>query len=158
LWRSTLRVDEIVALGRRVAEALSAAHGRGVVHRDIKPSNLLLPGGRIDGVKLVDFGIARLTGAAPALTRTGRVLGTLSYLAPEQARGDRDQGARVDVFALGCVLFECLTGRAPFEGKQAVTLLTKIVLEDAPRAADVRSGVPEALDRLLGRMLCRDPG
>jgi eukaryotic-like serine/threonine-protein kinase len=157
LWRSSLRFDEIVILGRCVAEALATAHARGVVHRDIKPSNLLLPAGQIERVKVVDFGIARFAGASRVVTRTGHVLGTLAYIAPEQARGDRELDARVDVFALGCVLFECLTGRAPFEGKQVVTLLTKIVLEDAPRACEIRPGVPEAIDDLVARMLCRDP-
>src|SRR5262249_49157230 len=108
-------------------------------------------------VKVVDFGLARVAGASRAVTRTGRVIGTVAYLAPEQARGERGQGARVDVFALGCVLFECLTGRVPFEGEQAAALRVRIALEDAPRAAEVRVGVPEALDRLLVRMLCRDP-
>jgi hypothetical protein len=156
LFRSRLSVDAIMTLGRRVAEALSAAHALGVVHRDIKPSNLLLPSGDIERVKVVDFGIARIVGASRVVTRTGRVIGTLSYLAPEQARGARDFDARVDVFALGCVLFECLTGRVPFEGKEPVTLLTKIVLEDAPRASAILPGVPAALDELLARMLCRD--
>jgi eukaryotic-like serine/threonine-protein kinase len=157
LWRSSLRIDEIVILGRCVAEALATAHARGVVHRDIKPSNLLLPAGQIEQVKVVDFGLARFAGASRVVTRTGHVLGTLAYIAPEQARGDRELDARVDVFALGCVLFECLTGRAPFEGKQVITLLTKIVLEDAPRAGEIRPGVPGAIDDLVARMLSRDP-
>src|SRR5262249_18440308 len=103
------------------------------------------------------FGLARVAGASRAVTRTGRVIGTVAYLAPEQARGDREQGARVDVFALGCVLFECLTRRVPFEGEQAATPPARTALEEAPRAAEVRPGVPEALDKLLGRMLSRDP-
>src|SRR5262249_34890757 len=109
LFRGTLSVEEAVVLGRRVAEAPSAAHERGVLHRDIKPDNLFLSEGMIERVKVVDFGIARTGAAARVVTRTGVLVGTVGYMAPEQVRGELDADARVDVFSLGCVLFEALT-------------------------------------------------
>src|SRR4029079_17967218 len=112
LSRAGLGVQESVRLVRLVASALEAAHAQGIVHRDIKPSNLFLVGGSIEQVKLLDFGIARREQAATVLTQTGSVLGTPGYMAPEQARGDHSLiDARADVFSLGCVLFECLTGK-----------------------------------------------
>jgi eukaryotic-like serine/threonine-protein kinase len=153
---SRLSVPETLELGQRVAEALAFAHARGVVHRDIKPSNLFLPGGDIRRVKLLDFGIARMEQGALLLTRAGRVLGTPAYMAPEQARGDRDLDARADVFALGCVLFECLTGRQPFEGAQPLAVLAKILFEEAPRVSELLSEVPEAVNDIIARMLAKD--
>src|SRR6202011_2508611 len=100
-----------VILGRRVAEALSVAHERGVIHRDIKPENLFLPGGRVEEVKVIDFGIARFGRSPSLITGVGIMVGTPRYMAPEQARGNREIDARADVFALGCVLYECLTGQ-----------------------------------------------
>src|SRR4051812_30629851 len=108
LRREGLTVAEGVALARQVANALSAAHRRGIVHRDLKPSNLFLEGGAIDRVKVLDFGIAKVRGGTP-LTMTGMIVGTPFYMSPEQARGEREVDARADVFALGCVLFHCLT-------------------------------------------------
>src|SRR6185369_5218253 len=134
LSRSGLGVAEAVMLATRVAEALGAAHARGVVHRDVKPSNLFLCDGRVDRVKVVDFGIARRDRALGA-TRTGVLLGTPGYMAPEQARGGRELDARADVFALGCVLFECITGRPAFAGEHAMAILARILLEEAPRAS-----------------------
>src|SRR5215813_10231530 len=115
LEREPLTMGESVALATRVAEALGAAHARGIVHRDLKPSNLFLPDGRIDQVKILDFGIAHKEGLTQ-LTQTGTLIGTPGYMAPEQARGQEGIDARADVFALGCVLFECLTGSRPFQG------------------------------------------
>ncbi|HEX8108814.1 MAG TPA: serine/threonine-protein kinase [Kofleriaceae bacterium] len=109
LEREPLTIGESVALAARVAEALGVAHARGIVHRDLKPSNLFLPDRRIDQVKVLDFGIARRDGLTH-LTRTGTLIGTPGYMAPEQARSHEVVDARADVFALGCVLFECLTG------------------------------------------------
>src|SRR3954470_9074941 len=109
LQRGPLAMADAVALATRVAAALGAAHARGVVHRGLKPSNLFLPGGHIDQVKVLDFGIAHREDRTQ-LTRTGAMIGTPGYMAPEQARSNAPTDARADVFALGCVLFQCLTG------------------------------------------------
>ncbi|HEU0031486.1 MAG TPA: protein kinase [Kofleriaceae bacterium] len=157
LERDGLTPAEAVTLARRVAEALGAAHERGVIHRDVKPSNLILPGGDLDRVKVVDFGVARILDATRLSTRTGMMIGTPGYMAPEQVRGEREVGARADVFAVGCVLFECLTGRAAFVGDHILAVLAKIVLEATPRITDVRSDLPPALDELLVRVLSKQP-
>ena len=99
--------SEALALIGRAAETLAVAHARGVVHRDLKPSNLFLVGRDLAHVKVLDFGVARLTREQASLTVAGEVVGTPGYMAPEQARGERSVDGRADVFALGCVLFEC---------------------------------------------------
>jgi hypothetical protein len=156
LERAPLTMSEAIALAIQVAEALGAAHARGIVHRDLKPSNLFLPGGNIDQVKVLDFGVAQKAGL-PQLTRTGTMLGTPGYMAPEQARDHGPIDARADVFALGCVLFQCLTGIPAFEGNTAVAILGKIVLGETPRVAALWSDVPEDVDALVARMLSKDP-
>ncbi len=156
LERGPLVLEEALALAARVAEALGAAHARGVVHRDIKPANLFLPGGDPASVRLLDFGVARLRGTSLAATATGMMLGTPGYMAPEQARAENDVDARADVFALGCVLFECLAGRPVFAGEHVMAILAKVLLEEPPRLSEVRGDVPPALDALLDRMLAKD--
>jgi predicted ATPase len=156
LRRKGLTVGESIALARQVAEALSAAHRRGIVHRDLKPSNLYLDGAALDRVKVLDFGIAKVAGGTP-LTMTGVVVGTPFYMSPEQARGEREIDARADVFALGCVLFHCLTGKAPFASDDVHAALLKVVLDDAPRLSEVCEGIPEAIDDLVARMLAKSP-
>ncbi|WP_437954813.1 protein kinase [Sorangium sp. So ce119] len=155
LSRGPLAVGESVALALRVAEVLAFAHEQGVIHRDLKPSNMFLPGGRLDAVKVLDFGIARVRHAT-RMTRTGALIGTPGYMAPEQARGEANVDARTDVFSLGCVLFECLTGEAAFGGQHMVAALTKVLFEETPSARSVRPEVPEALDRLLRKMLSKE--
>jgi hypothetical protein len=158
LSRGALSLSESLSLSRRVAEALAAAHARGVIHRDVKPSNLFLVGGRVEDVKVLDFGIARLLFTLQTFTRTGGFLGTPGYMAPEQARGEGERiDPRADVFSLGAVLFECLTGQPAFEGSSVVALLAKLLLEEAPRLRARRQDVPEALDALVGRMLSKNP-
>ena len=162
LLRGPLRLREGIELGRAVADALAAAHARGVVHRDIKPSNLFLVEGRAEAVRVLDFGLVQVAGPAArtsrVVTRTGTVLGTPGYMAPEQARAD--EGAlvdgRADVFSLGAVLFECLTGRRAFEGVHVMALLAQLLLGDVPRVRETLPGVPRALDDLVARMLARD--
>jgi tetratricopeptide (TPR) repeat protein len=158
LDRQPLTVAEAVALVQRSAEALAYAHARGIVHRDIKPENLFLPGGLISRLKVLDFGIARLTRGGRKLTLTGSVIGTPGYMAPELVRGERNIRPSADVFSLGCVLFQCLTGRAVFEAEEATALLAKILLQDAPRAKEIAPGIPDALDDVVARMLAKDPG
>ncbi len=157
LSRAGLSVKESVALVRRVAESLAAAHVRGIVHRDVKPSNLFLQDGEIDRVRVLDFGIARLRHATRAHTATGALLGTPGYMAPEQALGEAHVDARADVFALGCVFYECLTGKPVFAAEHMMALLAKIVLEDAPRVKELRPALPDSLDDLVARMLSKDP-
>jgi tetratricopeptide (TPR) repeat protein len=159
LARAPLSVAESVALARAVASALAAAHARGVVHRDLKPSNLILPDGEPARVKLIDFGIARprIERQQP-ITRTGVILGTPGYMAPEQAAvGARRLDARADVFALGCVLYECLTGRPTFAGDDLLAVLAKILLEQPPRPIELCPTLPPALDALIVRMLDKAP-
>ncbi|HEX2574220.1 MAG TPA: protein kinase [Polyangia bacterium] len=158
LAREPLTEHESLSLGRRIAEALAVAHAHGIVHRDIKPSNLFLPGGQVTQARLIDFGIARLGTLSSSMTRTGLVMGTLGYMAPEQVRGVRELDGRVDIFSLGCVLFECLTGRTAFLTEQEpVAVMAKIILEDPPRLRELRPDLPAALDELLAHMLAKEP-
>jgi hypothetical protein len=156
LRQKGVTIVETLTLARRVSVALAVAHARGVVHRDIKPSNLLLVGSDPALTKVVDFGIARLEVAGQPLTRSGLVLGTVGYMSPEQASGAPDVDARTDVFALGCVLFQCLTGTPPFVGEHAVAVLAKVLHEEAPRVRSLRAEVPAALDDLVARMLSKE--
>jgi len=155
LAREPLSVDEAVALAARVADALAAAHQRGVVHRDIKPSNLWLVRRRLDVVKVLDFGIARVKSAPQALTRTGVFMGTAAYMAPEQVRSARDVGPSIDTFALGCVLYECLTGRGAFAAHDLLGVLAKIVFEEPTPLGEIVAAPPE-LAGLVHRMLAKD--
>jgi eukaryotic-like serine/threonine-protein kinase len=159
LARSRLTVGESLDVARRVAAGLAAVHERGVVHRDVKPSNVFLVDGALATAKLLDFGIARLevaTSSGHRMTRTGIVLGTVAYMSPEQATADETLDARTDVFSLGCVLFECLTGRAAFTGAHVVAVLAKILREQAPRMTQLRPDLPQSLDDLVARMLSKN--
>ncbi len=157
LSRGPLTLSQTLALGAALADALAFAHARGVVHRDVKPSNLYLVDGDVADVRILDFGVARWHASSITATRAGSVLGTLSYMAPEQARGEPDIDARADVFSLACVLFECVTGQPAFVGDHPVAVLAKILFEQAPRASEVCEGVPAELDALLARMLEKEP-
>jgi tetratricopeptide (TPR) repeat protein len=156
LQRRQLDADEALSLARRVAGALAEAHRCGAIHRDIKPSNLFLVRGAVDQVKLIDFGIARL-GALTRMTRTGVLLGTPGYMAPEQVCGELHLTPAVDVFALGAVLFEALAGRPTFQADSVMALFAKLVFEDPPPLAQLRPDVPLAMAALVGRMLAKNP-
>jgi len=152
-----LSLTDTLTLGRRVAEALSVLHARGIVHRDIKPSNVFLVGGSTSDIRLLDLGVARLTSGARQATHSGVMIGTPGYMAPEQARGQRDVDARADVFALGCVLFECLAGRPAFVGDNMPALLAKILLEPTPKLSSLAPASPPEVDDLVARMLAKHP-
>ncbi|WP_437671589.1 serine/threonine-protein kinase [Sorangium sp. So ce131] len=156
LARGPLGLDEGIALVHRVAEALSLVHARGVIHRDLKPANLFLQGGQLDQVKILDFGIARDAAATGGLTEPGVPLGTPAYMAPEQVRGELDVDARADVYALGCILFECLTGQPPFWAEHTFAVLVKVLFDDAPRPSALRAEVPEAIDRLTAWLMAKE--
>ncbi|SDS86189.1 serine/threonine protein kinase [Nocardioides scoriae] len=137
-------------LALQVARALGVAHRAGVVHRDVKPANLLvMPTGQ---VKITDFGIARAAGDA-SLTQTGQIVGSPHYLSPEQARGEASTPAS-DVYALGVVLFECLSGRRPFGAETAVATALAHLRDEVPPLPD---GLPEDLVRITRRALAKDP-
>jgi serine/threonine-protein kinase len=152
--RGPLAPAEVVELGIQAAAGLEHAHGHGLVHRDVKPHNLLL---RRDGVlKVADFGIARAAAAATQLTRAGTILGTAAYLAPEQAAGG-DVSAAADVYSLGAVLYEALTGRTPFQGDTPIRLLAAQQQDPVPPVSDRAPDVPPALEELVMRCLARNP-
>lgn len=142
---------------RAAAAGLQAAHERGIVHRDVKPGNLFLRDGRVERTTVLDFGIARPELMAQALTATGCTIGTPTYMAPEQARGERMIGPPADIFSLGCVWFQCLTGRPPFAADSPMAVLTKILGEEAPSLRSFRPDLPEAVDALIKQMLAKDP-
>ena len=146
------RAAEIAA---DVARALDRAHTAGLVHRDIKPSNIMITS--YGQTKVTDFGIARALGdGEQTMTQTGMVIGTASYLSPEQAQGN-PVDARSDVYALGCVLYEMLTGRAPFQGDTPLSIAYKHVREDAQTPSSVNPDVPEALDAVTMKALAKNP-
>ncbi|MCC7541614.1 MAG: protein kinase [Deltaproteobacteria bacterium] len=156
LRRDGVTADEALILARRVAEALGVAHALGVVHRDVKPANVLLVGNDVRRAALIDFGLARAAPDRTGITMLGSVLGTPEYMSPEQARGDSDVDARADVFALGCVLYEMLTGRSPFGASTPVACLARVLLEEPASIAELRNDLPEALCDLVTRMLSKD--
>ena len=151
-----LPVDEAIRVATEVAEALHAAHDQGVIHRDIKPANILLSRGR---PLVADFGIALAVSAAGGgrLTETGLSLGTPFYMSPEQASADRVPDARSDVYSLGCVLYEMLTGEPPYTGASAQAVLAKILTEDATRPTTARSSIPPNVDAAIRKALQKLP-
>jgi tRNA A-37 threonylcarbamoyl transferase component Bud32 len=154
--RGRLSPAEICNIGLQLLEGLSAAHEAGIIHRDLKPDNIFLIAkakGRTDFVKILDFGISKFNvlGKDFSMTRTGSVMGTPYYMAPEQARGAKNLDARLDVYAAGVILYEAATGRVPFDGETFNELLIKIVTEESPA---VRSLVPE-LDVGLAEIIDR---
>jgi predicted ATPase len=158
LAQGPLDLDATLTLGQRVAAALGHAHDHGIVHRDVKPSNLFLVNGDVAQVRLLDFGVARGRALTSRATRTGMAVGTPAYMSPEQAIGTRDVDARADVFALGCVIYECLAGRPAFGGEHVMAVLAKILVEPTPSLRQVITGSLRGLDQLLERMLAKDRG
>jgi len=155
LARAELTLAESVAMVRGVAEALGAAHARGVVHRDVKPANVFLVGASPERPRLLDFGIARELVGVASLTGTGAVLGSLGYMSPEQVRGERALDARSDVFSLGLLLYRCVARQPAFAADHPLALLAMVVFHDPTPLLDRRPEAPPALDALSRRMLSR---
>jgi len=152
----SLPLDEAVEIARDVAAALDYAHRQQVVHRDIKPENVMMHEGE---AMVTDFGIAKAVRAAGAenITQTGVAIGTPAYMSPEQASGEREPDGRSDIYSLGCMLYEMLTGQPPFTGPTAQAMITKRFLEPPPSARARRSEVPPDLDRALTQAMARQP-
>ena len=164
--RDALRLSEALDIAAQVASALAAAHAAGIIHRDIKPDNLML---RKDGfVKVLDFGLAKLTAPAGSdidseaatrmrfSTEPGMILGTVAYMSPEQA-GGLNVDARTDIWSLGVVLYEMITARAPFEGKDVHRQIIAIQEQHASHLSQHTAGVPERLEEIVAKTLAKDP-
>ena len=157
LKRRSLSVSESLEIALEVSAIVAAIHARGILHRDIKPSNIVLEGGDHKRPKLLDFGVARLEGTlGGGLTAAGLVVGSAGYLSPEQAMGRADVDTRADVFAIGCLLFKCLSGRVPFRGDDPLSVLLKITLEEAPRVRDFVPSIPPEVDQAVAALLARE--
>jgi len=162
LRRAPLTLAQCLEIGAMMAEALASAHRAGVIHRDVKPSNIFLVGSARGNppdapffAKLVDFGVAAAEDAK--LTRTGAIVGTPAYMAPEQARGDGEVRTSVDFYALGATLFEMIAGRPPHVGPTPIAILARLVTTPAPRLSEVVLDVPPALDELMASLLATVP-
>ncbi len=155
LKSGALSVNDALLVARCVIAGLEQAQQLGIVHRDLKPGNLLLVRGNAAETKILDFGLARRLDDAQAFTRTGVAIGTPHYMSPEQARGERLLDLASDVFALGSVLYECLTGAQPFETGHALATLMMICVQEPPRIESLRSDVPALFARLVHAMLSK---
>src|SRR5712691_1798027 len=147
-----LPIERAASLGAQVADALDFAHKSNVVHRDIKPANIMVEAG--DRVKVTDFGIAKVTDSGEHLTMTGSLLGTPSYMSPEQARGATLDG-RSDLFSVGCVLYEMLAGKKAFRGDSITGLIFKIITEEPPPIREFDPAIPDEMVRILSKALAK---
>ena len=148
-----LEIDFTLRVCAEVADGLDALHAAGLYHRDVKPANILLDEART--AYITDFGLAKDTQGS-LLTRPGQTLGSMDYMAPEQIRGE-EVGPATDVYGLGCVIYECLTGRPPFADHRGMRILWAHLQDDPPDPATVRPELPAALVRVLMRALDKEP-
>lgn len=149
-----LPIPEVITLATEICAALEHAHGRGVVHRDLKPENLMRQDQRW---VVLDFGLARAVGSEANLTGAGMPLGTPAYMSPEQITGAAEVDARADLYGLGCVLFEALTGRPPFPGPSVVHVLQAHMRQAPVPPSRLRPGIPAGLDQAVLTSLAKDP-
>lgn len=148
-----LSVEATLAVGKQLCRALEVAHEQGVIHRDIKPQNMMV---QPDGVlKVMDFGVARLAERSSGMTQAGVVVGTLEYMAPEQILGE-EMDARVDLYAAGVVLYECLTGRAPFASSSPIARVSRMLETVPPAPREVYGDIPEPMSQLVLRAMSAD--
>ena len=161
-----LPIDRSLRIARQAASALGAAHAKGIFHRDVKPENIyLVQRGDADFVKVVDFGISKAVkpggdegGETYRLTHTGLLLGTPLYMSPEQARGEEDLDHRVDIWALGVLLYECLTGEVPFRANNYLQIISQVLTYEPLSPARLRPelGIPDAVDAVVMRAMEKD--
>jgi serine/threonine-protein kinase len=151
-----LPLQEALQITHDVADALGYAHAMGILHRDVKPENILLAEGH---ALVADFGLARAIGAADyrKLTETGIMVGTIYYMSPEQIRQDTNLDQRTDIYGLGCILYEMLTGGPAFTGRNLTELVRKILRAPPPSARQVTPSVPAAVDEAIARALAKSP-
>ena len=169
LKKGALPLKKALDLATEIAEALAAAHSAGIIHRDLKPENIFIT--KEGHAKVLDFGLAKLMETAPAMspgtdasksptmlgTVAGQVMGTAGYMAPEQVQGDGDIDHRADLFAFGCVLYEMVSGRQPFSGKNVIQTLDRIVNEEPVSIGEINSDVPAESLRIVRKCLAKEP-
>ena len=144
-------------IARSICHALMAAHGRGIIHRDMKPENVFLVGSaETPTVKVLDFGISKIGETSQSLTKTGVVLGTPAYMAPEQARGDKVD-ERADVYSVGAILYRAVTGHKPFEGLDPMATLSAVLVEEPPRPSSLEPSLAPALELVIQRAMAKKP-
>jgi len=149
-----LPINDAIAIASQIAEGLKKAHGKGIVHRDLKPANIMLTD---EGtVKIVDFGLAKLKGLT-RLTKSGTTLGTVAYMSPEQAQG-KEVDQRSDIWSLGVILYEMLTGKLPFAGEYDQAILYAVINEEPESVSKIRSDISEELRRIVRKALTKNPG
>ena len=153
LKKGRLSFEEILHITTRLASGLDEAHRRGMIHRDLKPGNILFD--NHGDAYLSDFGIVKLTQETTTLTGGG-IIGTPAYMSPEQAKGDREIDSRSDIYALGVILFEMLTGKPPYEADTPVGLVLKHITDPIPRITKINPELPPGLDHLIERALCKE--
>jgi serine/threonine protein kinase len=175
LEKGPLPVEQALKIGREICDALDRAHRHGITHRDLKPGNVMLTR---SGAKLLDFGLAKPSGAVSAdaplpprgadaslptammanapITTRGTILGTFQYMSPEQIEG-QDADARSDIWSLGCLLYEALTGKHAFEGKTQASLVSAIIKDQPPSISGIQPLAPPGLDRIVATCLAKDP-
>lgn len=154
---SRLAVPEMMRFACDVLDALDHAHGKGIIHRDVKPANVVLSS---EGAVLLDFGIARAVAASgnDQLTRSGIAVGTSSYMSPEQITAVKDIDHRCDIYSLGCVLYECMTGQPPFVNRNEATVLQLHLTEPAPDVRTLRPDAPAYIACTIAKALAKHPG
>jgi serine/threonine protein kinase/TolB-like protein len=151
---SPLPITDAIAIASQVARGLAAAHAKGIVHRDVKPANILIT--KDNAVKILDFGIAKLGGGQTKLTKTGSTVGTAAYMSPEQAMG-KEVDRRSDIWSLGVILYEMLSGQPPFQGEYMQAVVYSILNEEPEPLSKSRTDLPPGLENIVGQALAKDP-
>jgi serine/threonine-protein kinase len=151
--------SQAIPLILQVCDGLQAAHDKGIVHRDLKPDNLFLVyrQGKVPTVKLLDFGLSKIKSADRKLTNTGALLGTPNYMSPEQVKAERAVDSRTDVYAIGAILYEMLSGRPAYDGANVQSILVSIMTEDPATPRSIRPDMPEDLEAVILKAMARDP-
>jgi len=151
-----MKLERAVRIITQCCDALHIAHDVGVIHRDIKPQNIMISGGDRDIVKILDFGLAKMADTK-GLSKTGLAYGTPNYMSPEQIRGKKNIDHRIDIYALGCVFFELLTGKLPFDDEEMVQIFLKHLNETPPPPRKINPDIPEKAERIILKCIEKDP-